>query len=84
MRYMFNLNSAFNAGNIGGWNTASVKDVSSMFHGASVFDQNIGAWNFVSLSGGVMDGMFSGAAVFNQNIGAWNVARVVSFVRFFY
>jgi hypothetical protein len=48
-----------------GTNTANVKDMSSMFVGASDFNQPIGNWNATK----VESSMFRDARAFNQPIG---------------
>ena len=54
----------------------SVTDMSGMFNGASIFNQDIGSWK----TGGVtaMNFMFSGAAKFDQDIGRWNTSSVTT------
>jgi surface protein len=72
---MFYGASSFNQP-IGGWNTATVTDMSGMFLsvGDSAFNQPIGTWNTARVTD--MSGMFAGAFAFNQPIGRWNTARV--------
>ncbi len=52
--------------------------MSSMFKGASAFNQNIStsgnSWNTAAVTN--MAGMFGGASSFNQDIGSWNTAKV--------
>ncbi|VAW56208.1 Chitinase [hydrothermal vent metagenome] len=57
-------------------NLSEVTDMSSMFRGASIFNQNIGGWNVSSVTD--MSFMFSGASAFNQNIGDWSVSSVTN------
>jgi len=54
----------------------SVTNLRAMFYSASVFNQNIGAWNVSSVTN--MNYMFGSATNFNQNIGAWNVSSVTN------
>ena len=53
---------------------SGVTDMTSMFAGASTFNQDIGGWNVDNVRN--MHGMFSGATSFNQDIGGWNVSSV--------
>jgi len=59
-------------------NLSVVTDMSSMFSGASIFNQNIGNWNVSSVTD--MGLMFNEASAFNQNIGIWekNVSSVTN------
>jgi surface protein len=47
-----------------------------MFHGASVFNQDIESWDVSRVT--VITSMFHGASVFHQYIGSWDVSRVTS------
>jgi surface protein len=84
--YMFLNAVSFNNGNstnINNWifNTSSTFAMTSMFQGASVFNQPIGNWN-VSKSID-MSSMFRSATSFNQNIGSWNVSSVANMSNMF-
>ncbi|KAF3978802.1 MAG: BspA family leucine-rich repeat surface protein, partial [Methylococcales symbiont of Iophon sp. n. MRB-2018] len=62
-------------------NLAGVTNMSSMFSGASAFNQDISGWNVASVTD--MSSMFSGASAFNQDIGGWNVASVTNMAQMF-
>ncbi len=54
--------------------TSAITDMSSLFSGVNLFNQNIGAWDVSNVIN--MHAMFSGARLFNQDIGAWDVSNV--------
>ena len=56
-------------GRINEWNTSSVTNMSNMFNGSPLFNDNIGSWNVSSVT--TMADMFNGASNFNQPIGNW-------------
>ena len=56
--------------------TTLMTDMSSMFNGASVFNQNIGSWDTSNVKN--MNSMFSSASAFNQNISSWNTSNVTN------
>ncbi|WP_448606010.1 MBG domain-containing protein [Paenimyroides ceti] len=60
--------------NIGAWNTANVTNMSNMFGGAFVFNQDISNWNTANVTN--MSFMLAGAKAFNQNINGWNTSSV--------
>ncbi|MDH5408361.1 MAG: BspA family leucine-rich repeat surface protein [Gammaproteobacteria bacterium] len=60
---------------------AQVTDMSSMFRGASSFNQDINNWNVLSITN--MSRMFEGASIFNQPLTSWNVASVTDMSRMF-
>lgn len=68
--------------NINSWNTATVTDMSNLFHAASVFNQPIGNWNTAAVTN--MSYMFNAAFLFNQPIGNWNTAAVTDMSNMFY
>ncbi len=61
-------------GNVGGWDTSNVQDMSRMFSRANDFNQDIGGWDTGKVQD--MNGMFSRANDFNQDIGNWNTSNV--------
>jgi surface protein len=77
MFYMFAGCTILNSpANINTWNTSAVTNISSMFRGASSFNQPIGNWNTSAVTD--MSSMFRGATSFNQPIGNWNTAGVTN------
>ncbi len=69
--------SAFNS-----WNTGTITDMSDMFNGAKLFNQNIASWNTAAVKD--MGDMFYGATVFNQDISGWNTGAVTNMAGMFY
>ncbi|UOY07396.1 BspA family leucine-rich repeat surface protein [Muricauda sp. SCSIO 64092] len=75
MKQMFaNCTSLKGTTSFSTWNTSNVTDMSFMFSGATVFNEDIGSWN----TGGVTDMrfMFSAAITSNQDISSWNTSGV--------
>ena len=72
------------AGNaaFGRWNTENIRDMSWMFSGATLFNQDISHWNTGNVT--TMRGMFQGAKTFNQPIGSWNTQWVKSMENMFH
>ena len=60
--------------NINSWNVAALTNMTSMFNGCSLFNQNIGSWNTANVT--TMQNMFAKAGSFNQNISGWNTAKL--------
>ncbi|MDX1905123.1 MAG: BspA family leucine-rich repeat surface protein [Thermonemataceae bacterium] len=86
---MFRGATAFNNGgvalnwaNIGQDASVVTINMTNMFFGATVFNQDISTWNTAKVTD--MSSMFSGATVFNQNIGSWNTAAVTNMKAMFY
>ena len=64
------------------WDVSSVTDMSYMFYGASLFNQDIGNWDVSSVTD--LGGMFNRAPSFNQDIGNWDVSSVTDMSYMFY
>ncbi len=60
----------------------AVTNMSEMFNGASLFNQNIGGWDTSSVTD--MSWMFNLANLFNQDIGGWDTSSVTDMDRMFY
>ncbi len=58
------------------WDVSHVTNMSSMFYGATSFNQNIGDWDVSAVTD--MSYMFSDAERFNQDIGDWDVGAVTN------
>ncbi len=67
-------------GNISGWDTSNVYDMSSLFAGLSTFNDDISSWNVEGVTN--MRKMFDGATKFNSNLSSWNVSGVSKCYRF--
>ena len=61
-------------GHISDWDVSCVTDMSYLFHGKLLFNDDISRWNVYNVTN--MCGMFSLAHSFNQPIGNWNVSNV--------
>lgn len=73
---MFQFNSSYNNGGVGGvgagidqWDVSNVTVMANAFRGASSFNQDIGSWNVSSVTD--LSRMFSSATSFNQDISTW-------------
>ncbi|MDO4725716.1 MAG: BspA family leucine-rich repeat surface protein [Porphyromonadaceae bacterium] len=66
---------------ISSWNVSNIKNMSHMFDGAVLFNQDINSWNTENVND--MSSMFAGAKVFNKPLDQWNVAKVVNMYRMF-
>ena len=63
------------------WDTSNVTDMSSMFEGASAFNnsgliQNMGDWNVQNVTN--MSGMFQNATAFNRDLSDWDISGVTN------
>jgi len=77
MAGMFQYCASLNGpANIGSWNTSNVTDMSNLFNGTTVFNQNISGWDTGSVTD--MVNMFASASAFNQPIGNWDVSSVTN------
>ncbi|MFC3157661.1 Por secretion system C-terminal sorting domain-containing protein [Chryseobacterium arachidis] len=76
-----NCSSLIGNNSFSNWNTSTVSNMSGMFNGASLFNQNIGGWNTTNVTD--FSNMFAYASAFNQNIGAWNTASATTFFGMF-
>jgi surface protein len=72
LAFAFYGDSIFNSGNVTGWTTSSVTNLSSMFQNATAFNQNISAWNTVAVT--TTSSMFQNATNFNDNSVAMNTS----------
>ncbi len=68
--------TAYNGVQISSWNTANVRDFSSMFRGATAFNQPLSSWNVTQATN--MDNMFFGAVAFSQDLTNWCVTGITS------
>lgn len=76
MSSMFEACASLNSpSNINDWDVSAVKNMRSIFNGASAFNQDIGNWNTAAVTN--MSYMFNRATIFDQDIGNWNTSAVV-------
>ncbi len=64
------------SGDLNSWDLSRVTDLSSMFIGASSFNQSLDSWNVSRVTN--LRSMFAGATSFNQPIDSWNVSNVTN------
>lgn len=69
----FNQDSK-NDSSINNWDTSQVTNMSFMFMGALIFNQNIGSWDTSKVTN--MFGMFHNSLNFNQDISNWDTSQV--------
>jgi surface protein len=63
-------------GNLNGWNTSNITNMTRMFAGATNFNQPIGSWNVSNVT--TMASMFLAASSFNQPIGSWDTSSLTN------
>lgn len=74
MRAAFSNAGSLLATNAGSWNVSNVTDISSLFSGTQLFNQDIGGWDVANVTD--MHELFYFAMAFNQNLNSWNVSSV--------
>lgn len=73
---MFSGNTTFNDPDITTWDMSTVEATSSMFQGATSFNQPIGVWDTSRLA--YTFNMFNGATSFNQNLSSWCMGYITA------
>jgi len=63
-------------GNISGWDTSNITDMSDLFYELNDFNEDISRWDVSNVKN--MEGMFNEAKAFNQPIGNWKVSNVTN------
>lgn len=79
--YMFYGAKSFNHPNISSWNTSNVTTMTSMFDGATVFNQPVDNWNTSNVTS--MSSVFAFARDFNQPLNDWDTSKVTTMSRMF-
>ena len=74
MSWLFSHTSRTDFSGIEKWDVSNVKDMRSMFYGATSFNTDISKWDVSNVRD--MSYMFEGATSFNQDISGWNVSNV--------
>ena len=65
-----------NYGDISGWDTSLITDMSNLFNSKTTFNDDISGWDVSNVTN--MYGMFLYAYTFNKPIGNWNVSNVTN------
>lgn len=85
MSRMFANATSFNDPDIKHWETGNVEDMSYMFSGAAVFNQDIGDWDTSNVEDmSFMFGSWIQSSAFNQNIESWDTSNVTNMKMMFY
>ena len=63
-------------GKINDWDVSKVTNMSSMFKGATTFNEPLNKWNVSNVTD--MGDMFIAATSFNQPLNNWNVSKVMN------
>lgn len=74
MSLMFQNNTSFNDSNISQWDVSNVVNMTSMFIGATNFNQPLNNWNVSKVVD--MSYMFQDATSFNQPLNNWNTSSL--------
>jgi len=61
-------------GPISSWNVSNIKDMSSMFYGYELFNEDLSNWDVSNVED--MSRMFAGCRLFNQPLDNWDVSNV--------
>ncbi|AYZ35713.1 BspA family leucine-rich repeat surface protein [Chryseobacterium indologenes] len=77
----FNCPSLIGNNSFSNWNTSTITNMSGMFDGATLFNQNVGSWNTANVTN--FSSVFSRTSAFNQNISSWNTASGTNFSAMF-
>tara|TARA_E500000318_G_scaffold61574_1_gene57136 strand:+ start:5266 stop:6765 length:1500 start_codon:yes stop_codon:yes gene_type:complete len=80
MSRMF-LQSSFD-GDISGWDTSTIENMSHMFYFATNFNAAIGNWDVSNVT--TMNGMFFEAQSFDQDLGSWNIGSITDMLSMFH
>ena len=75
----FGASKISNANEIWNWDVSQVKNMASMFRGATNFNANISGWDVQNVE--KIYNMFNFAASFNQPVGDWTVTNKITSLR---